>query len=75
MRTQESCGYPIIDGVTEWTCNGTVRFVVVGVSGSGYVETRMPRCKDHVKPTVAGLNPPNSEYPYHSLRSVEWVQP
>ena len=72
---RDQCGFPIIPGVSEWTCHGTVRFIVIGVSGSGYYETRMPRCQEHVKPTVAGLNAPGSEYPYYSLRSVEWIQP
>lgn len=71
----QKCGYPSLPGITEWTCNGTARYIVVGVHGSGWSETLMPRCEKHVQPTVAGLNPPDSPYPHESFRRVEWIDP
>ena len=70
MEPYVGCGYPHIPGVSEWTCNKNPTHVVVGVHGTDFYQTEMPRCADHVQDTIVGLNPPNSPYPHESIWEV-----
>jgi hypothetical protein len=70
----KTCGFTK-NSISEWQCHKKATHMVIYVTGSGYVEWALPRCTDHVLPTIADLNPPGSPYPYDEFRRVEFITP
>jgi hypothetical protein len=70
----ERCGYPFAPSISEWVCGSSATHLVIGASGSGYYEKVMPRCNEHLGPTISAFWPSrNSDYPYNVLARVEMI--